>query len=341
MKRLNNILLIALGVVLASCTKAPIGGDGSLPKGAATITIQMPKQPDLPLYDEAIEAINNLKIFLFDPSTKALEKVFTISRPYDVTGDAFWNNATATLVMKDLENPANPRIVYVVANWYKSSTELAKITNLDQLEAAVTDLSGQPITTELLMSGKVTHTFSSAKALTVKVKRQAVCIDLTVALDPKFTAAYPNLWMGAVNDNLPSAELRNAPNQSYLCEQPTPALPAGNTMFNYPTVDMRQEGMMGITRTWHATFYVYENPVSGPDDTNATYIIVKMPYQDPAIGIVTENYYKFRVSNQYGTRRNKLYRIAATVLGFGKSTNSRSSIDDIPVIETTTTQIDL
>ncbi|MEG2480358.1 MAG: hypothetical protein RSA50_08855, partial [Mucinivorans sp.] len=128
MKRLNNILLIALGVVLASCTKAPIGGDGSLPKGAATITIQMPKQPDLPLYDEAIEAINNLKIFLFDPSTKALEKVFTISRPYDVTGDAFWNNATATLVMKDLENPANPRIVYVVANWYKASTELAKIT---------------------------------------------------------------------------------------------------------------------------------------------------------------------------------------------------------------------
>ncbi|MEG1897699.1 MAG: hypothetical protein RR217_05880 [Mucinivorans sp.] len=98
---------------------------------------------------------------------------------------------------------------------------------------------------------------------------------------------------------------------------------------------------MGITRTWHATFYVYENPVSGPDDTNATYIIVKMPYQDPAIGIVIENYYKFRVSNPYGTRRNKLYRITATVLGFGKSTNSRSSIDDIPVIETTTTQIDL
>ncbi|MEG1897700.1 MAG: fimbrial protein [Mucinivorans sp.] len=219
MKRFNNILIIALGVVLlSSCTKAPIGGDGSLPKGAATITIQMPKQPDLPLYDEAIEAIKNLKIFLFDPSTKALEKVFTISRPYDVTGDAFWNNATATLVMKDLENPANPRIVYVVANWYKSSTELAKITNLDQLEATITDLSGQPITTELLMSGKVTHTFSSAKALTVKVKRQAVCIDLTVALDPKFIATYPKIVMGEMEGNKASAELRNAPNQSYLCE---------------------------------------------------------------------------------------------------------------------------
>ncbi|MEG1076111.1 MAG: hypothetical protein RSD89_03290 [Mucinivorans sp.] len=346
MKRLNNILLIALGVVLASCTKAPIGGDGSLPKGAATITIQMPKQPDLPLYDEAIEAIKNLKIFLFDPSTKALEKVFTISRPYDVTGDAFWNNATATLIIKDLENPANPRIVYVVANWYKSSTELAKITNLDQLEAAVTDLSGQPITTEpLLMSGKTTHTFSSAKALTVKVKRQAVRIELTVALDPKFTAAYPNLWMGAVNDNLPSAELRNAPNQSYLCEQTTPALPAGNTMFNYPTVDMRQE-VTGSTRTWRATFYVYENPVSGPDDTNATYIIMKLPYKDGTEATVTENYYKFKIStadaaNPHATLRNKLYRLTATVLGFGKSTNSRSSIDDIPVIETTTTQIDL
>ncbi|MEG3047852.1 MAG: hypothetical protein RR872_04370 [Mucinivorans sp.] len=345
MKRLNNILLIALGVVLASCTKAPIGGDGSLPKGAATITIQMPKQPELPLYDEGAP-VNYLTIFIFDASTKALDKRFNIERPYDVTGDAFWDNATATLIIKDLQNPANPRIVYVVAHWFTLRTDLAEITNLDQLEAAVTDLSGQPITTELLMSGKVTHTFSSAKALTVKVKRQAVCIDLTVALDPKFIATYPKIVMGEMEGNKASAELRNAPNQSYLCEQPTPALPAGNTMFNYPTVDMRQEGMMGITRTWHATFYVYENPVSGLDATNATYIIMKLPYKDGTAAVVTENYYKFRITtaditNPYATRRNKLYRIAATVLGFGKSTNSRSSIDDIPVIETTTTQIDL
>lgn len=357
MKRLNNILLIALGVVLASCTKAPIGGDGSLPKGAATITIQMPKQPDLPLYDEAIEAIKNLKIFLFDPSTKALEKRFSINRDYlEHLDNAFWNNATATLIIKDLPNPSNPRIVYVVTNWTIWGPELEKITNLDQLEATITELSGRDITSSPevsymnTMSGKTTHSFSSAKALTVKVKRQAARIELTVAIDPKFTAAYPNLVIGRVDEvgtitKITSAELCNAPNRSYLCEQPTPALPAGNKMVNCPTVKMRQD-VTEQNRPWHATFHVYENPVSGLDATNATYIIVNMPYKDGTAATVTENYYKFRITtadatNPYATRRNKLYRLAATVRGFGQSTNSRSSIDDIPVIETTTTQIDL
>ncbi|MEG0498590.1 MAG: hypothetical protein RR522_01775, partial [Alistipes sp.] len=202
--------------------------------------------------------------------------------------------------------------------------------DIDQLEAKFTELAGQLVTptkaAPLLMSGKTTDTSTSTSSpystISVGLKRQAVKIELTVALDPKFTAVYPALLWGEEVESQHHAmvELRNAPNRSYVCEQTTPATPTGNKMFRYTPVAMTQTG----SKTWTSTFYLYENPVQGSDTSMVTHFSLRLPYKDGANAMVTENYYRFDINtadaaNPHATRRNKLYRLKANVLGFGSS----------------------
>ncbi|MEG1665296.1 MAG: fimbrial protein, partial [Mucinivorans sp.] len=340
-KLLKHISLVCLALLLFSCSKESIvGGDGSLPKGAAAIAIELPEVTTA----RGVETpgvgpenhIKDLKIFLFNASTKALEKRFDIDPSQSAVGNDSWDNTTKTLTITDLPNLANPRILYVVANWDIAPADMAKITDLDQLEAEFTELSGQLVTptqaAPLLMSGKATHTFSSAKTLTVKVKRQAVKIELTVALDPKFTAAYPALVCGDIESQHAMVELRNAPNRSYVCEQTAPATPTGNKMLSYTPVAMTQTGATASTNRWTSTFYLYENPAQGSDAPMATYISLQMPYKDGTSTMVTKNYYRFNITtadatNPHATLRNKLYRLRATVLGFGTAVATPTNVE--------------
>ncbi|MEG1650031.1 MAG: fimbrial protein, partial [Rikenellaceae bacterium] len=329
MKLFKNILIIALGVMLvSSCSKETSEFNMLAVEGAAAISIELPEVAtvrgvDVPGVGHE-DHIKNLKILLFNTATGAIDRIFDIDPTQSIVGDDKWDNTTKTLTIANMSYMGTPRDVYVVANWDIATEDLAKITDRDKLEAAFTELAGQLVAptkaAPLLMSGKASHTFSFAKALTVKVKRQTVKIELTVALDPMFAAAYPDLSCGVA-----IVELRNAPTRSYVCEQTAPATPAGNVMLNYAPVAMTQTGSTAADYSWTSTFYLYENPAQGTDAPMATYLSLQMPYKDGTSPTVIENYYRFNITtadatNPHATLRNKLYRLKATVLGFGATT---------------------
>ncbi|MEG1665140.1 MAG: hypothetical protein RR286_07525 [Mucinivorans sp.] len=337
MMKIVNILIIALGVLLlSSCSKESISsGDGSLPSGAATIAIALPEatvssRASLPEAGVGSENyIKELKLFIFDALTGALDKVISIDPAQSVVGNDSWDNTSRTLTMRDFSEPTRLRAVYVIANWAITDSELAAITNVTKLEASLTELTGQVVApTEalpLLMSGKAASwDFSKAKALTVQVKRQVVKIELTIALGAKFVAAFPDHTFGPSD-----VELRNAPKLSYVCEQTAPALPLGNTLFRYTPQEMTANT---TTKEWTTTLYAYENPTTGVDAPQATYFILHLPYTDKLGALTDKNFYKLTIENvddalnPHRTLRNTLYRMKVRVEGFGSEFPDQNSV---------------
>ncbi|MEG0559615.1 MAG: hypothetical protein RR513_03795 [Muribaculaceae bacterium] len=340
MKLQKYISIIGLGLLLASCSKEPImGGNESLPEGAVAISIELPEVTTA--RGEEIQGsyfennLDDLKIFIFDATTKKFEKRFDIDPSYGIEGikgNDSWDRLSRTLIISDLPNLTNKRIIYVIANWKISTADLSKITDIDKLEASFTEISGKISSygDPLLMSCKAEHSFSSSKILMVKVKRQVAKIELTVNLNDLFIRYFPDLIFS--ESDTAKVELRNAPNRSYVCEQATPAIPTGNKMFSYKPDVIFASGTTLANTVWKATFYVYENPAKHYKDPNATYIIMKIPYKDGKKPMVTENYYKFKICipNVQATQptfRNKLYRVKATVTGFGTPEPSSDNVE--------------
>ncbi|MEG2401574.1 MAG: fimbrial protein [Muribaculaceae bacterium] len=334
MKRQKHIILFAiLALFVASCSKETT--IEPLPDGAVSITIALPKATIARETVDGVGAENHikeLKVFLFEPETGTLERVIEIDpKQSKITDKDSWDNATNTLVMRDFPQPSNPRTVYVIANWNITAADLAKIQNEAALIASFTELAGQVVTpTEdmpLLMSGNVKkHSFKENNSLKVKVKRQVVKIELTVSLDAKFTEAFPSYKF-----NSAKIEMCNAPKQSYVCEQATPTLPAGNTLFPYTEQEMTKAG-----NTWTTTIYAYENPALGIDDPSATYFNLQLPYT--ATNNTYQNYYKLSIKNSAdavnpnATIRNTIYRMKVNIIGFGAENlnNAEVTTDILP-----------
>ncbi|MEG1589200.1 MAG: hypothetical protein RR354_07755, partial [Mucinivorans sp.] len=331
MKLLKHISLACLvAVIAASCTKEVT--DNQMEVGAVSITIDIPqisasRASEAGAGDE--NHIKELKLFIFDALTGALEMVIPIDPTQSENGNFSWDNTSRRLTIPDFHLPEIERTVYAVINWTIAPADLAAITTVDLLEAALTTIAA-PIAAPtkelpLVMSGKANNFFSTKKAIAIKVNRQVVKFEITVTLDKKFTDAFPTYVF-----DQGTIELCNAPNSSFVCEQTTPALPSGNVMFSYAPE--------ALPATRSMTLYAYENPTSGTNDPQATYLILKMPYAATAGGAKTENnYYQLNIANQTDvanptrTLRNTLYRMKVSVDGFG------SDIPNPNVVQVTTT----
>ncbi|MEG1635498.1 MAG: fimbrial protein, partial [Rikenellaceae bacterium] len=331
MKRLKYLSIVAcMALLIASCNKQTSTESNTIGEGVAKITLRLSDAATYAATEPGVDDENHikeLKIFIFDQASKAFERVIKIDPKQSAVGNDMWDNTSNTLVMRDFPEPTRLRTVYVIANWAISDVELAKITTEQLLVASLTELTGAiAVPTKelpLLMSGKAeSHNFSTEKSLTVDVKRQVVKIELTVSIDANFLAAFPKYIFGEAK-----VQLHNAPKSSYVCEQQSPALPAGNVMFKYDAQTMIASGATQV-----ATLYVYENPAMGVNAPLATFFTLQLPYTNN--GVTTDkNYYKLTInnsgdaSNPSRTLRNTFYKMNVRVLGFGTEVPNQNSVD--------------
>ncbi|MEG2761037.1 MAG: fimbrial protein [Mucinivorans sp.] len=175
MMKIVNILIIALGVVLSSCTKAPMGGDEPLAEGTMqikfTLSDNRAAQPTTPSRAGETDAgtlgendISNLKIMFYNIGTTDETSLLVDYRNMDlmpsgpgqddtpIEGDGFrWDPVTKMLTIKPAIDLRKKYKVVVIANWRNWEQMVdptdyrSKVTNIKALDEYFTNMTAEDL----------------------------------------------------------------------------------------------------------------------------------------------------------------------------------------------------
>ncbi|MEG2599229.1 MAG: fimbrial protein [Muribaculaceae bacterium] len=346
MKRIKNIgLWVVALLVLASCSNDAVD-EKLLPKDAVQIKLSLGGQsnvqnraPQTGTPDE--NYIGNIQVFIFTvtaDNTGLLEKVISFDADKSTTDDMLntWDKATNTITIRGIEK--GEKVAYAVANGTKANgfdQELFKVgvTTQQTLIDHSTQRQGNIVAPSmgsngLLMCGNVRFKAPDNNSISIPMVRQVAKVNLHVALDKSFSDSYPGIKFGEASISPATFTTYNVPTHSYLLEDlvpHTPTLPALSTLLDYQQMNFRHVGLESA-REWKAEIYVYENPQTGntiADMKQATQFLISIPYS--VGGVRYENKYIININDKsdtnspYKTKRNNIYDVNVTVLGFGSA----------------------
>ncbi|MEG1608166.1 MAG: hypothetical protein RR329_08095 [Mucinivorans sp.] len=345
MMKIVNILIIALGVMLSSCTKVPMGGDEPLPEGAVQISLSLPNagplsKADVHTDEEAKTAyesrILSATVLFYDHATQKLTQKVS-------TGQAgiSWDDVDKKVIIS-----SSSKLILTATYDIVVLTNLPDAASLEgtiavgdsraQLNDVFSKLTSPIVlddTHALLMMGETqNHTFSKNITATVALAHQAVKIGVNVSITPEFAAIAGAFFTAATEPS--RLALYNVPNMSWITGNHAAdnlftrfnnlTSTMGYTLMDYAPVEMTRTA---ATNLWSATLYAYENVVDGltaDHKKRATSFVLQVPYLAAGVA-VNENYYKVMIedptasesASKYKTVRNHLYDVNVGINGFG------------------------
>lgn len=343
MGKIKNIFICAAAVVglFASCAK-----DRTLPENAVqgiTVKVSLPtttviRAAGAPENGTAEEnKITNLKIFIakvISVNDATIEKIYnfdpSISQTFDASNS--WDATTQSLQVRQLDSYDGSRSIIAIANWANDLSGYRVGGSYLKLKDEFTQSEGEVVSPFVMSGGELID--QNDQNYTVKLQRQPIKVEVTVALDAKFAAAYPDFDFGVLT---PTMGVHSTPNCSSLIYSEQGV--AGSQYVNIAQKNTEQ--ITSGEKSWKATFYLYENPIKGTDINNATKFILLMPYQRTGGETKSDNYYTIllRTDNEttpYKTDRNTIYRVSATINGFGSTTpvdipsNIKATVSVVP-----------
>ncbi|MEG1956066.1 MAG: hypothetical protein RR066_08465, partial [Mucinivorans sp.] len=345
MMKIVNILIIALGVMLSSCTKVPMGGDEPLPEGAVQISLSLPNagplsKADVHTDEEAKTAyesrILSATVLFYDHATQKLTQKVS-------TGQAgiSWDDVDKKVIIS-----SSSKLILTATYDIVVLTNLPDAASLEgtiavgdsraQLNDVFSKLTSPIVlddTHALLMMGETqNHTFSKNITATVALAHQAVKIGVNVSITPEFAAIAGAFFTAATQPT--RLALYNVPTMSWITGNHAAdnlftrfnnlTSTMGYTLMDYAPVEMTRTA---ATNLWSATLYAYENVVDGltaDHKKRATSFVLQVPYLAAGVA-VNENYYKVMIedptasesASKYKTVRNHLYDVNVGINGFG------------------------
>lgn len=332
------ISFISVFLLFSSCVSDIEDTTGTTTKadGKVQIALQLPISAedaaslDTEVLSESI--IKNLTLFLFDSQTG--EKEFStqidilpaVGASSDVDMSNWLNEQIITIldggVLADLDKARN---IHIVANY---TSDLTYITTEAQLDTVITKTINQNISqpdsnNPLVMHGVATsHNFKESSRATVSLVRNVAKIKLTLTAK-KFTFGGEEIYLVPDTSSM-VFKVTNQADKSYLVskELSPSTLNYFNGAESYVAADSRDGAESALFIT-HA--YVNENlRRSYSYETDATTLILRVPYKRENGEINMNNYYKILVNsdNGYHIDRNTIYDITANIVSPGGETDA-------------------
>lgn len=339
MKKLYIILILVVGALVSSCTK-----DSALPQIAETqgVTLKI-SAPQSAIASRAAGApeegteaenkIENLKVYIL----KEFDGDLVIAKVYDFdpsanryfTNSERWVAATWSL---EVNEPTDPDVafcaIFVAANWHPTNSEDFEVgnsfLNFESAHTVCVDEIESPFVMSSLTEIEPTEFISGAR-FEMDLVRQPTKVEMTVKLDDAFAAAYPDFSFGELGGQKPTMGVVATPNMSRVF----PMKPIDGTPgFKYVAIPSKDMTTAADGKSWTASFYLNENDnkLQSQSPFRRTILTVQLPHQKTgSADVVAENHYTFAIKTDksiepYSLLRNTIYRVTATLLGFGSTT---------------------
>lgn len=350
-KSLELISFFIVFILFFSCT-GEIGDETDSKTGAGgkvQIALQIPiTTGDATSFTTRSEVdnestIRNLTLFFFDSSgTKKFSTYIDLSNikgsSSDVDMNRWANEKVITILNADiLAQLSELRNVHVVAN-YGNISNIAKEADLNNIitNTINTDISSPTADKPLVMHGAdLNHVFATNSKATVSLVRNVSKVQMTLTATD-FTLGGKKISLAPESTSpsaLSSVKVINQADRSFLVSKgsnPSRALtPPNITYFNgaNTTVAVNSRTTPGITTFVSHINYINENlRESYSVETNATALILQIPYRIDGGEINVNNYYKILINNvdgndKYKINRNTIYDITASISTLGGETD--------------------
>lgn len=340
MKKLYIILILMVGALVSSCTKESPNHEREshrgislkiTPPATAVTTTRAVGAPEEGT--EAENKIENLKVYIL----KEFDGDLVIAKVYDFdpsanryfTNSERWVAATWSL---EVNEPTDPDVafcaIFVAANWHPTNSKDFEVGNsFLNFESAYTvcvDEIESPFVMSSFTEIEPTEFISGAR-FKMGLVRQPIKVEMTVKLDDAFAAAYPDFSFGELGGQKPTMGVVATPNMSRVFPM---ALIDGTPGFKYVAIPSKDMTTAADGKSWTASFYLNENDNKQQSQSpfRRTILSVQLPHQKTgSADVVTENYYTIAIKTDksvqpYSLYRNTIYRVTATLLGFGSTT---------------------
>ncbi len=351
-KSLELISFFIVFILFFSCT-GEIGDETGSKTGAGgkvQIALQIPiTAGDATSFTTRSEVdnestIRNLTLFFFDSSgTKKFATYIDLSNingsSSDVDMNRWANEKVITILNADiLAQLSESRNVHVVAN-YGNISNTAKEADLNDIitNSINTDISSPTEDKPLVMHGAdLNHVFVTNSKATVSLVRNVAKVQMTLTTTD-FTLGGKKISLAPESTSpsaLSSVKVINQADRSFLVSKgsnPSRALtPPNITYFNgaNTTAAVNSRTTPGITTFVSHINYINENlRESYSVETNATALILQIPYRIDGGEIKKDNYYKVLINNidgndKYKINRNTIYDITASISTLGGETDA-------------------
>lgn len=351
-KSLELISFFIVFILFFSCT-GEIGDETGSKTGAGgkvQIALQIPiTAGDATSFTTRSEVdnestIRNLTLFFFDSSgAKKFATYIDLSNingsSSDVDMNRWANEKVITILNADiLAQLSESRNVHVVAN-YGNISNTAKEADLNNIitNSINTDISSPTEDKPLVMHGAdLNHVFATNSKATVSLVRNVAKVQMTLTTTD-FTLGGKKISLAPESTSpsaLSSVKVINQADRSFLVSKgsnPSRALtPPNITYFNgaNTTVAVNSRTTPGITTFVSHINYINENlRESYSVETNATALILQIPYRIDGGEIKKDNYYKVLINNidgndKYKINRNTIYDITASISTLGGETDA-------------------